>query len=112
VSPPASRLFYLWVGLALAGAVIPFAIAIPWMQEYGFQPGLFLRQVFVNRASTAFAVDLLFSINVFILFIIVEGLRLRIKRLWLPVLLVITIGLCCGLPAFLAMRERALAARP
>jgi len=109
VTAPASRLYYLWVALAVAGAVFPFVIAIPWMERYGFQPGLFLRQVFDNRASGAFAADLLYSINVFILFILVEGLRLKMKRLWLPVLLVVGIGLCCGLPAFLAMRERALA---
>jgi lysylphosphatidylglycerol synthetase-like protein (DUF2156 family) len=111
MTAPASRLFYLWVGLALAGAVLPFVIAIPWMERFGFQPGLFLRQAFANRASTAFAADLLLSINVFILFILLEGLRLRMKRLWLPVLLVVAVGLCCGLPAFLAMRERALAGR-
>ena len=109
MAPPVGRLFHLYVGLAVAGGVLPFLIAVPWMQEYGFQPGLFLRQVFVNRASTAFAVDLLYSINVFILFILVEGLRIGMRRLWLPVLLVVTVGLCCGLPAFLAMRERALA---
>ena len=109
MTAPAGRLDYLWVALAAVGAVFPFVVAIPWMEQYGFQPGLFVRQAFHNRASSAFALDLLYSINVVILFILAEGLRLRMKRLWLPVLLVVGIGLCCGLPAFLAMRERALA---
>jgi lysylphosphatidylglycerol synthetase-like protein (DUF2156 family) len=111
VAPPASRLFYVYVGLAVAGAVFPVLIAIPWMADYGFQPGLFLRQAVANRASTAFAADLVYSINVFILFALVEGRRQGMKRLWLPVLLAVGVGLCCALPAFLAMRERALAGR-
>jgi hypothetical protein len=111
MAPLAGRLFPLYVGLAVAGAIFPFAIAIPWMADYGFQPGLFLRQVVANRASTAFAADLVYSINIFILFVFIEGRRLGMKRLWLPVLLTIGVGLCCGLPAFLAMRERALTGR-
>jgi lysylphosphatidylglycerol synthetase-like protein (DUF2156 family) len=108
---PGGRLIRVYVGLAVAGAIFPFLIVLPWAAEFGFSPGLFLLQVFATKPSTAFAADVIYSAAVFVLFTIVEGRRLGMRGLWIPALLVLTVGLCCALPTFLAMRERALAAR-
>ena len=106
----AGRLYRLYLVLALAGAVLPYVIFLPWFADHGFAPGLFARQLFSTAPATIFAADVLYAAAAFILFCLVEGRRLRIRHLWLPPLLVATVGLCCALPAFLAMRERALAA--
>jgi len=108
---PADRLFRLYVGLALVGAVFPFLIVLPWAAQYGFSPGLFLLMLFASAPSSAFAADVIYAAAVFVLFSVVEGRRLGMRGLWLPALLVLAVGLCCALPTFLAMRERALADR-
>jgi hypothetical protein len=110
VTAPASRLYPLYVGLAIAGAIFPFVIVLPWAADHGFAPGPFLREVFANRPSSTFAADVVYSAAVFVLFVFAEGRRLGMRRLWLPPLLLVAVGLCCALPAFLAMREKALAA--
>jgi hypothetical protein len=106
-----TALFRLYVALALVGAVIPNLLFIPWLAEHGVQAGLFVSQLFATRPATIFAADVLYAAAIFILFVLVEGRRLGIRRLWLPPLLTVAIGLGCALPAFLAMREAALAHR-
>ena len=102
-------LFRLYAGLAIVGAIIPYLIFVPWLSRYGPKPALFVDQLFSTPPSALFASDVIFASAVFVLFVFIEGRRLGMRRLWLPPLLLIAIGLCCALPAFLAMRERALA---
>jgi hypothetical protein len=104
-------LFRLYVGLAVVGGIIPNVLFIPLLVEHGIQPGLFVRQLFATTPATIFVADVLYAAAIFILFVFVEGRRLGMKHLWLPVVLTFGIGLGCGLPAFLAMREKALADR-
>jgi lysylphosphatidylglycerol synthetase-like protein (DUF2156 family) len=104
-------LFRLYVALAVIGAIFPWIIFVPWLAEHGFAPGRFTGDLFATRPAAIFASDVLVAAAIFILFVFVEGRRLRIRHLWLPVLLVFACGLCSALPAFLAQRERALAAR-
>lgn len=103
------RLYWVYIALALAGAVFPALIVLPWAAQFGFSPALFLLLAFATTPASAFASDLIYAIGVFAVFALVEGRRLGMRGAWLPVLLALTVGLCCGLPAFLAMRERALA---
>ena len=101
-------LFRLYVALAAVGAVFPWVIFLPWVAEHRFAPSLFVSELFATRPATIFATDVLFAAGIFILFVVVEGRRQRIRHLWLPILLVFVCGLCAALPAFLAQRERAL----
>jgi predicted membrane chloride channel (bestrophin family) len=55
--------------------------------------------------------DLLVVAVAAVIFMIVEGRRLRMKRVWLFVLAAPFIALAFALPLFLAFRERALTAR-
>jgi hypothetical protein len=59
----------------------------------------------VNRISAFFGMDVLVSAVVLIAFMRVESARLNIRRRWLPVLAVLTVGVSLGLPMFLYMRE-------
>ena len=101
-------LFRLYVLLAVAGAIFPYLLLVPWLAEHGLAPGLFLSQLFPTVPATIGVSDALYSAAVFVLFVIAEGRRLGMRRLWLPIGAMLTFGLCCGLPLFLAMREKAL----
>jgi hypothetical protein len=107
VSSAGTDLSRLYWGLALVGAIFPYVILLPWLAQHGLAPGPFVRQLFATGPATIFASDVLYASAVFVLFVVAEGRRLGMKRLWLPPLLIAVFGLCCALPAFLAMRERA-----
>jgi hypothetical protein len=98
----------IYILLAVVGAVIPYVILFPWTREHGFQPSLFLSELFATRPASIFASDVLYSAAVFLVFAFVEGRRLGMRRLWVHPLVVVTVGLCCALPLFLAQRERRL----
>ena len=100
-------MYRIYLALALAGAVFPYVILVPWAADHGWAPGLFVTQLFATRPAAIFASDVLYSAAVFVLFVVVEGRRIGMRHLWLYPLIVVAIGLCCALPLFLAMRERA-----
>ena len=66
---------------------------------------LFVRELFANRISAFFGMDVFVSAIVLIAFMRVESGRLNIRPRWLPVLAVLTVGVSLGLPMFLYMRE-------
>ena len=98
----------IYLVLCVIGAVLPYWQFVPWLFERGFNPSLFLRELFANRISTFFALDVLVSAIVLIIFMRVESERSRIRRRWLPVLTTLLVGVSLGLPLFLYMRELAL----
>ena len=104
-----SSLFNIYAGLAVAGAILPYSNFIPWLAANGVDARLFVSELFSTGPASIFALDVLLSAGIFIIFMIAEGRRLGMRHLWLPPLAVFVFGLCCGLPLFLAMRERALA---
>jgi hypothetical protein len=50
--------------------------------------------------------DVLVSAVVLLQFIDWEGKRMAMKRLWVPSVATVLVGVSCGLPLFLFMRER------
>ena len=98
--------FYFF--LCILGIVLPYSQFIPWLVENGLNAPLFLHQLFANRISGFFAWDVLVSAVVAVAFIRSEGKRRGMRLLWLPILGVLSVGVSCGLPLFLFLRERAL----
>ena len=96
--------FYL--GAAVLGAVIPYIWVTPWLREHGLDAPRFLSELFSTRVGAFFGLDVLVSAVVLIGFIAWEGKRSRMKGLWLPIAATCAIGVSCGLPLFLFMRER------
>ncbi len=96
----------LYLSLCLLGFALPYSQFIPWVIEHGLDMPLFLRQLFANRISGFFALDVLFSAVTLIGFIRSEGARLKMSRLWLPIASVLLVGVSLGLPLFLYLRER------
>ena len=100
-----------YAALAVVGAVLPYTLFLPWAARNGVDWGRFFAAPFASAPAALFSADLLFAASVFALFVWVEGRRLRLKHLWLPYAAILVFGLCCALPLFLAMRERALRLR-
>jgi len=69
---------------------------------------LFARELFANRIGAFFGMDVLVSVVALVVFMRVERARLSIRRRWLPVLGLLTVGVSLGLPLFLYLRESTL----
>jgi hypothetical protein len=95
----------IYLALCLLGAVLPYWQFVPWVMQHGMNLPLFVRELFANRISAFFGMDVLGSAVALIVFVRVEGARLTIRRRWLPVLAVLTVGVSLGLPLFLYLRE-------
>jgi hypothetical protein len=66
---------------------------------------MIIDQLFINRVSTLFALDLFITATVFIVFALYEGFKLKIKHLWIPFIATIIVGASLGFPLFLYLRE-------
>ncbi|WP_174274952.1 DUF2834 domain-containing protein [Sphingomonas bacterium] len=97
----------IYAMLALLGAAIPMAPFVPWVAAHGIDARLFVQALFANRISAFFGLDVIVSAVVLILFVLVEGKRAKVRHRWLPIVATCLIGVSCGLPLFLALRERA-----
>ena len=55
-----------------------------------------------------FGLDVLLTALVVCAFVIVEGRRIGLRRLWMPIAAVCLVGVSLGLPLFLYQRQRRL----
>jgi hypothetical protein len=92
--------------LALFGAVVPLAVFAPFVHAHGLAPGLFMRQLFATPVSRFFGFDVLISTIVFWVFMLREGRRLEMKKVWIYFVCTLLVGVSLGLPLFLYFRER------
>lgn len=97
--------------LAVPGALLPLTAFLPWLGLHGLDVSRFAGDLFANPVSSFFALDVIASALVLTLFIIVQGRRDSVRALWLPIAATFLIGVSCGLPLFLALREIALIRR-
>eukprot|EP00435_Cladocopium_sp_Y103_P077501 s1_g1240.t1 len=100
------RWFY-FAGM-VAGTLLPLSQFLPWLSEHGLDIPLFFAELFANRIGGFFGWDVIVSALVLIPFILIEGKRLGMERLWLPVVGTFLVGVSCGLPMFLYLREMRL----
>ena len=101
-----SRHFYLIC--CVLGLLLPYSQFVPWLFEHGVNVTLFFYELFANRISAFFAIDVIISAIVLIWFIQTEGKRLRVRFLWLPTLGTLVAGVSFGFPLFLFLRQVAL----
>ncbi|MEI2453523.1 DUF2834 domain-containing protein [Lysobacter firmicutimachus] len=95
--------------LCVAGTLWPLAQFAPWLSEHGLDLPLLIRQATASPVAAFAWSDVLVSGAVVVALILVEGRRLGMRRLWLP-LLGLGVGVSLALPLFLFLRERHLAA--
>ncbi|PSB29213.1 DUF2834 domain-containing protein [Chlorogloea sp. CCALA 695] len=94
--------------LCILGTILPYSQFVPFLLEHGLNLQLFFEQLFVNRISSFFAMDLIVSSLALWVFIFWEGSRLGMKNLWVYIASNLLVGVSLGLPLFLLMRQRKL----
>ena len=100
------KLRYLYFVFCLLGLLLPYSQFVPWiMEHHGLNMPLFVRDLFANRISAFFAMDVIVSAIVLILFVRIEGTRLGMRLLWLPILATFFVGVSLGFPLFLYLRQ-------
>lgn len=100
------KIFYAF--LAVAGAIIPYSQLVPWAAQHGLDAKGFTLELFSTRIGAFFGLDVLIAAVALLAFIGWEGRRARMTSLWLPVMATLLVGVSCGLPLFLFMREGTL----
>jgi hypothetical protein len=96
----------LYLLLALMGAIVPYSQFLPWLATHGLNLPLLFSELFSTHIGAFFGCDVLISAVVLIGFIRREGVKQGIRFLWVPIAATCLIGVSCGLPLFLYMRER------
>ncbi|HEV7365851.1 MAG TPA: DUF2834 domain-containing protein [Gemmatimonadales bacterium] len=99
---------HLYLGLCVAGTFLPYSQFIPFLREHGLDLHLFLAQLFANRVSAFFGLDVIVSSLVLWVLVYVDGRRYAVRHLWAPILGNLAVGVSLGLPLFLYLRERRL----
>ena len=109
-----SAMVPVYLVLAAIGFLLP---GVPMIQEsietgnilFWTQPDRTTAELFANRTSTAFALDLFAVVLVAFIWMWHEAKRIGIRHVWRFWLLAALFGLGGTLPLFLAVRERRLA---
>ena len=99
---------HVYLVCCVLGLVLPYWQFVPWLLEHGLNITLFFRELFANRISAFFVMDVIVSAIVIIWFIQTEGKRLRVQLLWLPTIGTLIVGVSFGLPLFLLLRQAML----
>lgn len=94
----------LYLVLATIGAIVPYVFFVDFFQANGISAPNFVKGLFVNGAAGGFTADLLISSFVFWLLMFAET-RKGGPSPYLFIVINLTIGLSCALPAYLYARE-------
>ncbi len=104
------RLQWLYLALAVAGAVLPWLANLEFIQlsDSAFDLGLFLRLANANPAAQSLSRDLFIGASAVTIWMVAEARRLEVKGLTICLLCCVTLAFACGAPLFLFLRERRL----
>ena len=102
----------LYLALCLAGFLLPYSQFVPWLLQHGLNLPIFARELFANRIGAFFGMDVIVSAVALLVFTRIESVRLGIRRRWLVVIAVLTVGVSLALPLFLYLRESELDRKP
>ena len=92
--------------LTLLGLVLPLSQFVPWLAGHGLDPAAFVADLFANRVSAFFGLDVILSAVVLLVHIGTEHRRTAgLRHWWIPVAGTVLIGVSFGLPLFLYLRE-------
>ncbi len=102
---------WLYLGLAIAGAVLPWLANLEFIQAYGASGdlGLFVRLANDNPAASSLSRDLAIGATAVVIWMVTESRRLQMRGLVWVLLSCFTLAFACGAPLFLYLRERRLA---
>ena len=95
---------YVYLALFIIGTIVPYLAFLPWVFDHGLDISRLVEELFVNRISAFFGLDVIISTIVFWVFMNWEGKRVGVP-LWPPIIASLTIGVSSALPLFLFLRE-------
>lgn len=95
----------VYLGAAVVGTLAPYYFFASFLLEQGFDVGLMLNQIFGSSMSVFFVTDVLVSALVLIIYILVDGKRNGVRNRWLSVVGTLLVGVSCGLPLYLYLKE-------
>ncbi|SFB71509.1 Protein of unknown function [Flexibacter flexilis DSM 6793] len=101
----------IYLLLAAIGTLLPLSQFYQFLAVNGLDIPLFFEQLFANKISSFFAMDVLVSAAVTVSLIVVETKRIGIKNTWICYVGLFLAGVSCGLPLFLFLREKSLEKR-
>ena len=106
------KLRHVYLLLLLAGIALPYWQITPWFLENGLNLKLFFKELFANKVSGSFGMDIFVSTTVLLIFAVFETFRLNLRRAWLVIAAVFLgtfgAGVSAGFPLFLYLRQRQL----
>lgn len=85
--------------------MLPYLHFVPWAIAHGLNVQLFFEELFSTPIGSFFGMDVIVSACVLTLFIIEEGRRLQMNKLWFPIAGTFLVGVSFGLPLYLYMRH-------
>ena len=105
-----STLKWLYLALAISGAVLPWLANVDYIREYGsgFDLGMFVQLANANPAASSLSRDLAIGATAVVIWIVQESKRLQMRGLPWVLLSCVTLAFACGAPLFLYLRERRL----
>lgn len=98
----------LYLILCLAGTILPYSQLLPFVLEHGLDPRLISQQLFANKVSGFFGLDVIVSSVTLWVFVYSEGTRLKMRHLWIYIAANLVVGVSLGLPLFLLARQSRL----
>jgi hypothetical protein len=106
------KLRHVYFVLLLLGIALPYWQITPWFLENGLDIKLFVAELFSNRVSASFGMDITVSTVVLLVFAAFETARLKMRRGWLVLAATFVgtfgAGVSCGFPLFLYLRQKFL----
>jgi hypothetical protein len=108
-----TRIARVYLGLAIVGFVVPNTLTLIESVQTGnilfwTDPARTTSELFANRTSAAFGLDLFATALAALIWMTHEARRVRIPNVWRFWLLALLFGLGGVLPLFLYVRERRL----
>lgn len=95
---------WVYLGLAIAGLIIP--VYFNFIADWSSAENPWWRPIVDFPVMSSFTADLFICATACILFIIAEGRRIRMKNLWVYVVLSLLVAIAFAFPLFLFMREK------
>jgi Terpene cyclase DEP1 len=96
---------HYYIALCLLGILLPYSQLIPFLREHGLNVPLLLQQLFANRISSFFGLDVIVAAFALWVGILVDRRRIRLRHAWVPLLGTMLVGVSLGLPLWLYLRE-------
>lgn len=101
---------WLYLALAIAGAILPWLANVAFIRDYGasFDLGLFIQLANANPAASSLSRDLAIGATAVVIWMVQESRRLQMRGLPWVLLSCVTLAFAFGAPLFLYLRERRL----